>query len=268
MLTKVIICLFVVSYTLHLGAFSYEHRLESTLEDDKISIHVLVVDPKENLIRPARVEGETSLETVSELAKRHGAIAGINGGFYKSSGEPAGILKIDGKWHSMPTKSRGSIGWTVDGQRVLIDRLLTLSSEQKLDEEQSVDIIPGLIPPHTTAEDWASMDHIVGGTPVIVSGGIVVDDYSPEKTLTSFLIERFARTAVGVREGGEWVFVVVDYPGITVKQLAVYMLDLGCVDALNLCGNHSSTMVVDGVVVNQPRGYFEKAVSDAILIFP
>ena len=51
------------------------------------------------------------------------------------------------------------------------------------------------------------------------------------------------------------------------------MLDLGCIEALNLDGGGSSTMVVEGKVINEPSGKIEEdgkwveAVSDAILIF-
>ena len=51
------------------------------------------------------------------------------------------------------------------------------------------------------------------------------------------------------------------------------MLDLGCIEALNLDGGGSSTMVIEGSVVNEPHGKilengkYVGAVSDAILIF-
>lgn len=58
------------------------------------------------------------------------------------------------------------------------------------------------------------------------------------------------------------------------KELAELMLELGCVEALNLDGGGSSTMVIDGMVINKPCGKIQEfgkqveAVSDAILIFP
>lgn len=104
-------------------------------------------------------------------------------------------------------------------------------------------------------------------------------DFSSEQTLNSFLFLRHPRTAVGIKENGEWVFVVVDgcsyrfFGGMTIKKLAGLMFELGCVDALNLDGGGSSTMVLEGTIANKPCGEIledgkhVEAVSDAILIF-
>ena len=61
---------------------------------------------------------------------------------------------------------------------------------------------------------------------------------------------------------------------MTIKELAEFMLELGCIEALNLDGGGSSTMVLDEIVINEPCGKIQEngkqveAVSDAILIFP
>jgi exopolysaccharide biosynthesis protein len=44
------------------------------------------------------------------------------------------------------------------------------------------------------------------------------------------------------------------------------MKDLGCVDAMNMDGGSSSTMVISSEVMNAPSGGAEKPVSNAILI--
>jgi hypothetical protein len=57
------------------------------------------------------------------------------------------------------------------------------------------------------------------------------------------------------------------------KPFAEMMLALGCIEALNLDGGGSSTMVIEGQVINEPCGEIKEnskyveAVSDAILIF-
>ncbi|MCX6990044.1 MAG: phosphodiester glycosidase family protein [Chlamydiae bacterium] len=56
------------------------------------------------------------------------------------------------------------------------------------------------------------------------------------------------------------MFAVVDsgftglFGGMTIKELAYLMLDLGCTEALNLDGGGSSTMLVEGSVMNEPHG--------------
>jgi exopolysaccharide biosynthesis protein len=253
---------------------------ESLSNEFFTSIHVLTVDPREHVIRPVRASGDNvARETVTTLARRYGALAAINGGFWKLNGNPAGILKINHRWYGTPTKPRGAIGWSRNGQRVLIDRVLTNYPLNSSPADSPIEVIPASVPPHTTSEEWRELEHIVGGTPVLISGGNLIEDYTPEQTLITFLINKHPRTAVGIRSNGEWVFVVVDgrfygfLGGMAIRELAELMLQLGCTEALNLDGGGSSTMVIEGVVINEPSGTIQEegksveAVSDALLIF-
>jgi hypothetical protein len=58
----------------------------------------------------------------SEIARRAGAIAAINGGFFSSAGDPLGCLVIDGEIVSEPLPARTCAGFADDGQ-VLFDTL-------------------------------------------------------------------------------------------------------------------------------------------------
>lgn len=256
-------------------SFSYEHFSDGHFT----SIHVLTVNPKEHAIMPVKATGDDiKRETVGTLAKRYQAVAAINGGFWKLNGNPAGILKIDHHLHGTPIKPRGAIGWASNGEIVIIDRVLTNYDLNNCPDESLIEIFPVSDPPHTTSEQWKNVDHVVGGTPVLIIMGNKIEDYSPEQTLESFLIKKHPRTAVGIKGNGDWVFVVVDgrfygiYGGMTIRELADFMFDLGCIEALNLDGGGSSTMVVDGIVINEPCGSIQEngkqveAVSDAILI--
>ena len=69
------------------------------------------------------------------------------------------------------------------------------------------------------------------------------------------------RTAVGIADGGKrLVLVVVDgrskekAVGMSLKELAKVMLDLGCESALNLDGGGSTTLAIDGMLINRPSG--------------
>ena len=80
------------------------------------------------------------------------------------------------------------------------------------------------------------------------------------------------RTAAGVTVEGDLVFVVVDgrqreSRGVSLVELADIMLELGSVEAVNLDGGGSSTLVVDGKLVNRPLGsQSERQVMSALLI--
>lgn len=258
-------------------SFSYEHFSDGYFN----SIHVLIVNPKEHPIVPVRATGESiKRETVATLANRNGAVAAVNGGFWKMNGDPSGILKISHQWHGTPVKPRGAIGWTTNSDSVIIDRVLTNDDLNNCPDENLIEVFPVSDPPKTTAEQWKAVEHIVGGTPVLISMGNVIEDYSSEQTIESFLTKRHPRTAIGIKSSGDWVFVVVDgrflgyLGGMTINELAFFMHNLGCIEALNLDGGGSSTLVIDGFVVNKPCGKLKEnnkqveAVSDAILIFP
>lgn len=74
------------------------------------------------------------------------------------------------------------------------------------------------------------------------------------------------------------VFVVVEgryfgfLGGMTMHELAEFMQMLECSEALNLDGGSSSTLVIEGAVINESNGTqlemdkFVEPVSDAILI--
>jgi hypothetical protein len=71
-------------------------------------INVLTVDP-------GRVRGVLSNETiarrerVSTMARRVRAVAGVNGGFFAPSGDPVGVLAIDGELLSEPVDGRSAL---------------------------------------------------------------------------------------------------------------------------------------------------------------
>lgn len=269
--------LFIACLPFDVNGISYEYFSGGYFT----SVHILTVNPNENIIIPVKASGDdVERETVMTLSKRYGAVAAVNGGFWKLNGSPAGILKINNQWHGTPLKPRGAIGWSINNHKVLIDRILTNYQINDCPNGSEIEVIPMSIPPKTTSEEWKELENIVGGAPVLVSRGNIIADYSPEQTLESFLVKKHPRTAVGIRDTGEWVFVVVDgrfygfLGGMTMKRLAELMLELGCVEALNLDGGGSSTMVIDGTVINEPCGKIQElgkqveAVSDAILILP
>lgn len=241
------------------------------------SIHIFEVDPTVFCIRPVRALDKcVGRENVLSLAVRNGAIAAFNAGFFdigKHEGAPAGILKINNTWYGLPFKPRGAIGWRNNSNEVLFDRILT--------HIEGVDIVVDSQTSQTTSEQWKRMDHIVGGIPLLIKNQVKIEDFSAEQTMPSFIALRHARTAVGVLPNGYWVFVVVDGKqpdlslGMTMSELADFMADLGCTNALNFDGGGSTTFVYENLVINQPTGDGDdddegkrilRPVSDAILI--
>jgi hypothetical protein len=87
-----------------------------------------------------------------------------------------------------------------------------------------------------------------------------------------FVIKRNPRTFAGIDGRGRTVLITVD--GRSVEDLGVSVLEsarvarsLGLVDAINLDGGGSTTMVVDGAVISHPSDVTgERPVGDALLI--
>ncbi len=121
---------------------------------------------------------------------------------------------------------------------------------------------------YTLTPDLGKLETAIGGGSVLVSGGKVA-------AFTNVIAGTHPRTAAGIKEDGKTLlFVTVDgrqtaTAGMTQTELANYMIELGAVDAINLDGGGSTTMVArEGAsdtlsVVNLPSGG-ERAVATAL----
>ncbi|HEX7937646.1 MAG TPA: phosphodiester glycosidase family protein, partial [Gemmatimonadaceae bacterium] len=119
----------------------------------------------------------------------------------------------------------------------------------------------------------------VGGRPRLLQDSAIVKDVDTEGQ-PGFATSRHPRTAVGISSNGKrLLLVVVDgrqagySDGMTLRELAHLMLNLGARDALNLDGGGSTTMVVGNrktrslQVVNRPSDATgERAVGDALAV--
>ena len=100
------------------------------IQDKGVLTNILMVSPETVDIRPYRaLSAGIGTETLVSLARRHKALAAINGGFFEMvgtfRGESVGALKIDGAWVSEPEQGRAVIGFRrVDGRiEAYIDRI-------------------------------------------------------------------------------------------------------------------------------------------------
>jgi hypothetical protein len=89
-----------------------------------------------------------------------------------------------------------------------------------------------------------------------------------------WFIQRNPRTLAGVDARGRTVLVTVDGRspadlGLSIPETAAVARSLGLVDAINLDGGGSTTMVVDGQVISHPSDATgERPIGDALLIRP
>ncbi len=121
---------------------------------------------------------------------------------------------------------------------------------------------------------FTKTEDIVGGVPQLIKNGKIEITWEQEKTGKAFVETHHPRTAVAKLKDGKFLMVVVDgrskeSGGISLPDLAAFLLELGATDAMNLDGGGSTTMFLDGKVVNRPSDKEgERAVGDAILVFP
>jgi hypothetical protein len=123
--------------------------------------------------------------------------------------------------------------------------------------------------------DWMRAYSMLGGGPQLIKSGKIAITDKQEKMTPGFATDRHPRTAIAKLESGKLLLVTVDgrQPGIsagmTLEMLAEGLLEFGAVDAMNLDGGGSTTMVIHNKIVNRPSDQTgERPVSDAILVFP
>jgi exopolysaccharide biosynthesis protein len=117
-------------------------------------------------------------------------------------------------------------------------------------------------------------EFVIGGGPRLVRGGKPAAATDPGTYGAGFADARHPRTAIGVRADGRILLVTVDgrqperSVGMTIAELTALLLELGAVDAVNMDGGGSTTMVVRDRVVNGPSDLSgERPVGDALLVF-
>ncbi len=116
-------------------------------------------------------------------------------------------------------------------------------------------------------------EFVIGGGPRLVRSGRPAAAADPGIYSPGFADARHPRTAVGIRSDGRVLLVAVDgrqpelSVGMTIAELTALLLELGAVEAVNMDGGGSTTMVVRGRVVNSPSDLTgERAVGDALLV--
>jgi len=122
---------------------------------------------------------------------------------------------------------------------------------------------------------WDRAAYIVGGGPQLIKNGRVAITFEAERIAPRFVSDRHPRTAIARLKDGRVLLATVDgrQPGVSagmsLPELADLILEFGAVEGINLDGGGSTTMVVNGKVVNIPSDQTgERPVSDAILVLP
>lgn len=138
--------------------------------------------------------------------------------------------------------------------------------------------------------EWSYVKHLITGGPLLVSEKKVMVT-SEEEGFSNGMGGTNARTGLGVTEDNKLLLVVVEgknggklrkvragrrrwkwarggggKSGLSFYGMAKLFIELGAVKAMGLDSGGSSTMVVNGEIVNKPADGTERAVSNGILV--
>ncbi|MDB4907647.1 MAG: Protein of unknown function periplasmic [Gemmatimonadetes bacterium] len=127
-----------------------------------------------------------------------------------------------------------------------------------------------------SSPDRGPLRSMMGGVGRLVLEGRAVGDSTAhaESASETFTGGRHPRTAIGISRDSLTVTIAVmdgrgeSGSGMSMGEISTFMRDLGAWNAMNLDGGGSSTMVVDGRVVNHPSDREgERTVGMALLLF-
>ncbi len=114
-----------------------------------------------------------------------------------------------------------------------------------------------------TSPDLKDVDIAIGGGPILIRDAKVrqFSGYQP----------RHPRTAIGFNDMYFFLLVVDGRQkdmsiGMTLPELADFMLDLGCTEAMNLDGGGSSTFWLDGKIMNSPSDGHERHIANGLIL--
>jgi exopolysaccharide biosynthesis protein len=120
------------------------------------------------------------------------------------------------------------------------------------------------------SRDLSKASAAIGGGPLLVHKS-KAQEWPTERGTNTYLLPRHPRTALGYNS--RYFFLVeVDgrqkefSMGMSFTELAAFMNELGCTEAMNLDGGGSSTFWLNGKVMNSPSDKHERSLANAIII--
>lgn len=214
---------------------------------------------------------------ISSFVPFVGAIAGINGGYFNTAGTESYstvIYPFQVKAQNPTSLNRNSIIYPVtrsmfgitDNGKIGVDWIYHFSGDinDLYRFPQPTQNSEGSPAPTPTKQDGTQYDGIwwgLGGGPTLVKDSIVNVTYNQEVFFGSGVgySNSDPRTAVGYTKNNHVIMLVADgrsvlSAGISLPDLAQLMIDLGCVEAMNLDGGGSTQMAVGNTLINRPEG--------------
>lgn len=227
-------------------------------------------------------------EAVSSFARNTGAYVAMNGGFF-GGGQSYSLVVSDG---SLAAKQIASVSRTA-GTYPLARANFGITKNRTFQTAWIYhfgDSLGGVFcfpapPAHTqttiapapllqNGTPWGNLLDAIGGGPNLVSKGQINITFDEEAMFGSGVGRDNGdpRTAIGYTAAGKLIMFVVDGRrngiGLSLPAVASVMIQLGCVEAINLDGGGSSTFYAGGTVRNTPSDGSERSVASAFVLGP
>ena len=192
--------------------------------------------------------GRNITDTTSNMAAENNAVLAINGDYYGA--RQAGYVIRNGNLYRNTSGDRDALVITKTGEFEFV-------SENETSAEELLQ---------------SGAYQVLSFGPVLLADGEISVGENDE---VGMAMASNPRTAIGYLGNNHYVFVVSDgrtseSAGLSLYELATFMKELGVVDAYNLDGGGSSTMVFKGEIINNPttNGHSnqERSVRDIVYI--
>jgi exopolysaccharide biosynthesis protein len=119
---------------------------------------------------------------------------------------------------------------------------------------------------HTKPSEWADVVEAVSGGPMLIKNGELYLDLKDENFRRNWTGSQIhARTAAGVTANNHLLLTTIEGPH-TLWDFAKFLYKLGAVEAMNLDGGGSTTMVVNGVTVTRNANTKQRRVASSIVV--
>ena len=232
----------------------------------------VLIPSKNNKIEILVSNDDDGVETPSEIAINRNASVVINGGYFARGQNPMrhiGLLKSNNILIEPASNSviRDDIRYNINrgAFAIMKDNSVDISwASTKNDSifswSSPFSNRPGkpTLVNYNFSKFWDVKEAVHAG-PVLIHNGRINVSTEQEVFFNSPVDGVQPRSAIGYKKNGDVIMMVVDgrqvdSRGVYLKELATLLSQFDCVEAVNLDGGGSSSLVVNGKLINKPIG--------------